>query len=78
MSIQEVPYGKHKLQLLCLVTLGQDKYLRHHFQIINRESCDYADCDYADYADGPIKYKQMSKIQAEEIKKNIIEEEKEL
>merc|ERR1712198_788630 len=47
-------------------------------KIINRESCDYADCDYADYADGPIKYKQMSKIQAEEIKKNIIEEEKEL
>ena len=45
-------------------------------QIINRESCDYADCDYADYADGPIKYK-FSQIQAE-AKKNIIHEEKEL
>ena len=46
-------------------------------QIINRESCDYADCDYADYADGPIKYKQFSQLQAE-AKKNSIHEEKEL
>ena len=47
------------------------------FQIISRDSCDYADCDYADYADGPIKYKQFSQIQAEN-KKNSIAEEKEL
>ena len=57
-------------------------FYNHHptnifVQIINRESCDYADCDYADYADGPIKYKQFSQLQAE-AKKNSIQEEKEL
>ena len=45
-------------------------------QIISRDSCDYADCDYADYADGPIRYKQFSRLQAD-AKKNSIREEKE-
>ena len=42
-------------------------------QIINRESCDYADCDYADYADGPLGYHAASKVKAE-LRKNEIEE----
>ena len=46
------------------------------FKIINRDSCDYADCDYADYADGPLRYHATSKIQAEN--KKTQEEEKEL
>ena len=44
-------------------------------QIISRESCAYADCDFADYADGPIKYKLVSMVQAGN-KKNPAEQEK--
>eukprot|EP00092_Neocalanus_flemingeri_P044261 GFUD01049015.1.p1 GENE.GFUD01049015.1~~GFUD01049015.1.p1 ORF type:complete len:123 (-),score=31.51 GFUD01049015.1:25-393(-) len=32
-------------------------------QVINRDSCVYADCDYADYADGPLSYNSTSKLQ---------------
>jgi hypothetical protein len=35
-----------------------------HPQVISRDSCDYADCEYADYADGPIGYNATSKLQA--------------
>ena len=45
-------------------------------QIINRESCVYADCDFADYAEGPIKYKLVSLVQAAGNKKNTAEQEK--
>eukprot|EP00091_Calanus_sinicus_P015024 TRINITY_DN32891_c0_g1_i1.p1 TRINITY_DN32891_c0_g1~~TRINITY_DN32891_c0_g1_i1.p1 ORF type:complete len:125 (+),score=31.89 TRINITY_DN32891_c0_g1_i1:112-486(+) len=34
-------------------------------QVISRDSCDYADCEYADYADGPLQYHATSKLQAE-------------
>ena len=46
-------------------------------QIISRESCAYADCDFADYAEaeGPIKYKLVSMVQAGN-KKNPAEQEK--
>ena len=27
-------------------------------QALYRDSCDYADCDYADYADSPLRYYQ--------------------
>ena len=37
-------------------------------KMITRESCHYADWDFADYADGPIKYKMISELQAEDKK----------
>merc|ERR1711915_859155 len=51
-------------------------YKKPPSKIIYRDSCDYADCDYADYADGPLRYHATSKIQAEN--KKTQEEEKEL
>ena len=47
-----------------------------HMQVINRDSCDYADCEYADYADGPLGYHATSKLQAEG--RRVEDEEKQL
>ena len=44
--------------------LDKSHPVKETIQVLNRESCDYADCDYADYADGPLGYHATSKLQA--------------